>query len=224
MATKASSDTPTFALPDGQAIAPEVIEGDLRTRITKCEEALADAVWQLARFYSAVGRHEEATVCVDRCNAGTRDLGKQAARYLVLGSELEQHERYVAAEAMYGRGLEIQPVPTEVSYFLHNNRGYCLNILGRHAEAEVHTRAAIAIDPKRHNAHKNLGLSLTGQGRLVEAAQCLLEADRRCPADTRARKHVAELLAAHPEILVDDLDLAAECRARGLNVGRLGRA
>ncbi len=32
------------------------------------------------------------------------------------------------------------------------------------------------------------------------------------------------LLAAHPEILVEDLDLAAECRARGMLIGRVGNA
>jgi tetratricopeptide (TPR) repeat protein len=224
MATKTSSDTPTFALPAERPVTTEQIEADLRTRITTCEEALENALWQLARFYSTVGRQEEAAACVDRCNAGTRDLGKQAARYLVLGSEMEKAERYADAEAMYGRGLEIQPVPSEVRYFLLNNRGYCLNLLGRHTEAEFHTRAAIAVDPVRHNAHKNLGLALAGQGHLMEAAHCLLEADRRCPGDTRARRHLADLLAEDPEILKADPALAAVCRDRGIRPGRVGSA
>ena len=52
---------PQFILPDGQPVAPERVEADLRARVAKCEEALEDAVWQLARFYSAMGRHAEAT-------------------------------------------------------------------------------------------------------------------------------------------------------------------
>ena len=116
------------------------------------------------------------------------------------------------------------PAAGEVGYLLHNNRGYCLNKLGRHAEAEVHCRTALALDAARYNAHKNLGLALAGQGRFVEAARCLLEADRRSPGDGRARRHLADLLAAHPEILVDDLDLAAGCRAGGVLIGRVGKA
>jgi Flp pilus assembly protein TadD len=218
------ADGPQFTLPDGQPIAPELVEADLRARITKAEAAWGDAMWQLARFYSVVGRQEEATACVMRVLAKTPDPAKQAGGYLGLGHLLEQQDRYAVAEAAYARGLEVRPAAGQTGYFLHNNRGYCLNILGRHAEAEVHCRAAIALDPARHNAHKNLGLALAGQGRFVEAARCLLEADRLWPGDERARQHLAELLAAHPEILVEDLDLAAECRARGMLIGRVGTA
>jgi Flp pilus assembly protein TadD len=216
---------PQFTLPDGQPIAAELVEADLRARITKSEEALEDAVWQLARFLSIVGRQEEATGCVTRLmEVWKEDPGTQAAGYLALGQLLEQHDRYAEAEAAYARGLEIMPATGREGYFLHNNRGYCLNILGRHAEAEVHCRAAIALDPTPHNAHKNLGLALVGQGQFVEAARCLLEADRIWPGGERARQHLAELLAAHPEILVEDLVLAAECRARGMLIGRVGNA
>jgi tetratricopeptide (TPR) repeat protein len=197
-ANKTSPDPSAFSLPDGQPIAAELVEADLRARVAKAEEVLEDALWQLARFYSMVGRYPDATACVERSLANSRDPAKQAARCLGLGQLLEQQDRHAEAEAMYARGLEIPSAPAKVAYFLHNNRGYCLNILGRHAEAETHTRAAIAIDPTRHNAHKNLGLALTGQGRLGEAAHCLLEADRRCPEDARARRHLVELLAGNP--------------------------
>jgi Flp pilus assembly protein TadD len=125
---------------------------------------------------------------------------------------------------MYARGLALRAAAVDVGYFLHNNRGYCLNLLGRHADAEVHTRAAIAIDPKRHNAHKNLGLALAGQGRFGEAARALLEADCCCPPDTRARGHLTELLAKNPELLAADPALANACRDRGIRSGRVGSA
>jgi tetratricopeptide (TPR) repeat protein len=224
-ATTRGAGGPQFTLPDGKPIAAELVEADLRARIRKSEEAWGDAVWQLARFYSAVGRQEEATACVARLmEAWTEDPGKQAAGYLALGQLLEQQDRYAEAEAAYARGLALLPPAGEVGYLLHNNRGYCLNILGRHAEAEVHCRAALAMAPTRFNAHKNLGLALAGQGQFVEAARCLLEADRRWPGDGRARRHLAELLAAHPEVLVEDLDLAAACRTHGLGVGPIGNA
>jgi len=216
---------PQFTLPNGKPIAAELVEADLRARITRSEAALGDAVWQLARFCSFVGRQEEATGCVTRLmEAWTESPGMQAAGYLALGQLLEQRDSYAEAEAAYARGLEVRPAAGQTGYLLHNNRGYCLNILGRHAEAEVHCRAAIAIDPARHNAHKNLGLALAGQGQFVEAARCLLEADRLWPGDGRARQHLADLLAAHPEVLVEDLDLPAECRARGMLIGRVGNA
>jgi tetratricopeptide (TPR) repeat protein len=113
MATKTLPDTQTFALPDGKPIAPELIEADLRSRLTKCEEALGDAIWQLARLYSFVGRHEDATACVERCLAGARDPAKQAAGCLGLGQLLEQQERYAEAEAMYAHGLEIPTAAAE---------------------------------------------------------------------------------------------------------------
>jgi Flp pilus assembly protein TadD len=125
---------------------------------------------------------------------------------------------------MYALGLELPSAAPHVVYLLHNNRGYCLNVLQRHAEAEVDCRTAIAIDPTRHNAHKNLGLALAGQGRLAEAARCLLEADRRCPGDGRARRHLTELLTENPEILEAAPALAAACRDRGIRPGRVGSA
>lgn len=224
MATKNPSDTPTFILPDGQPTAAKLVEADLRARVTACEDALEDAVWQIARFYSAAGRLDEATACVMRLLDGTTDPAKQAGGYLALGQLLEQEDRYAEAEVAYARGLAIMPAAGKVGYFLRNNRGYCLNELGRHAEAEVHCRAAIALDPARHNAHKNLGLALAGQGRLGEAAHCLLEADRLYPADDRARRYLAELLAAHPEVLQEDPSLTTEWEKGEWRLGRVGTA
>ena len=223
-ATPRSPEDVLFMRPDRRPIATEVVEADLRGRVTTCEEALEDAVWQLARFYSMVGRPREAMACVTRLLARTEDVEKRAGGFLALGQLLEQQDRHAEAEAMYAHGLEIPVAPAEVAYFLHNNRGYCLNRLGRHAEAETHTRTALAIDPARHNAHKNLGLALAGQGRLGEAAHCLLEADRRCPEDARARRHLAELLAEYPEVLVADPALVAACRERGIRPGPIGSA
>jgi tetratricopeptide (TPR) repeat protein len=223
-ATKTPSSPTTLVLPDGQPIAADQLEADLRARIAKCEEELEVAVWQLARFYSAVGRCEEAAACVTKAQAGTQNPAKQATVHLRLGQLLEQQDRHAEAEPMYARGLDFPSAASQVLYLLHNNRGYCLNVLRRHAEAEAQCCAAIAIDPSRHNAHKNLGLALAGQGRLAEAARCLLEADCRCPDDTRARGHLTALLTEDPEILDADPGLAAACRDQGIRPGRVGSA
>ncbi len=224
MVTKASSE-PTFVLRNDEPIPADQVEADLRgahRRLPRRHSKVA--VWQLARFYSAAGRYEDAKACVERSVGGTQDPAKHAAAYLRLGQLLEQQDRYAEAEATYARGLEFPSASPNVSYLLHNNRGYCLNILGRHAEAEFHTRAAIAVDPGPHNAHKNLGLALAGQGRLAEAARCLLEADQRCPEDGRARRHLIDLLAENPELLDADPALANACRERGIRPGRAGSA
>ena len=98
---------------------------------------------------------------------------------------------------------------------LNNNLGYSLNQVGRHGEAEACCRAAIAIDAGRHNAHKNLGISLEGQGKYLEAAQCFLKAAQAAPDDLRALGHLEDLLARHEEIGTNHpeiLEAAQECR------------
>jgi predicted nucleic acid-binding protein len=51
-----------------------------------------------------------------------------------------------------------------------------------------------------------------------------LEADRRCPEDARARRHLVELLSENPELLVADSALVAACRERGIRPGPFGSA
>jgi Tfp pilus assembly protein PilF len=203
----------------GKPVPVELLEARLRARAAQCEAAHEDAIWQLARFQSMVGRPEAAMAGVSRLLAATGDPEKRAGGYLALGQLLEQQHRFADAEAMYAKGLETGSGTGQVGYFLHNNRGYCLNQLGRHAEAEELCRAAIALDPRRHNAYKNVGIALAGQGRVPEAARALLEADRRCPADPRARRHLADLVQAHADVLEADPALAAACRERGVIPG-----
>lgn len=72
---------------------------------------------------------------------------------------------------------------------------------------------AISLDARRHNAHKNLGVSLSGQGRYSEAAWRFLRAAELCPRDPRAAEHLFELLASHPEVLKErDLEQAVLAR------------
>lgn len=209
---------------DGAPLPTEAVEAQLQVQVARCEAAYEEAVWQLARFHSMVGRYPRATAGITRLVERTGDPAKRAAGYLALGQLLEQQHRYADAEAIYAQGLAVQPAAGETGYFLHNNRGYCLNHLGRHAEAEAHCRQAIALNPVHFNAHKNLGLALAGQCRLPEAARELLEADRRWPADPRARLHLGDLLREHPELLAADPRLAAACRERRIAPGPVGSA
>jgi tetratricopeptide (TPR) repeat protein len=88
----------------------------------------------------------------------------------------------------------------EDRYFALNNLGYCLNRLGRHAEAEPICRRAIATDARPFNAHKNLGVALERLGRLAEAAEEYLAAAMTSDLDDRPLRHLRVLLANHPEV------------------------
>jgi hypothetical protein len=60
--------------------------------------------------------------------------------------------------------------------------------------------SVIAINLEQHNAQKDLGLKLQGQGRHLEAALCLLRAAKTAPNDVRALGRLEDPLAQHDEI------------------------
>jgi Flp pilus assembly protein TadD len=74
-----------------------------------------------------------------------------------------------------------------------DNRGYCLNQLQRFSEAERFCKKAIEIKASWHNAYKNLGVSMEGQGYYVEAAKLYLMALSKTPADGRYLMHLEVL-------------------------------
>jgi tetratricopeptide (TPR) repeat protein len=135
--------------------------------------------------------------------------------YLMLGVLEEQLDEYYSAIAYYSLGLSQKPSDKGFRYFFNNNLAYCLNVLGKYEESEPYCRKAIHIDARRHNAHKNLGISAQGQGRYAKAARCYLRAVRLGPADPRALEHLEELVGGHREVSVEMPDIHAqieECR------------
>ena len=134
---------------------------------------------------------------------------------LLLGQTWERLDHLDRALATYSEASELASGDAGIWYFLHNNRGYCLNHFGRHREALHFCDAAIAIDASRHNAYKNRGVALAGLGRCREAARSLLEAARIYPRDPRALAIFEGLLRANPALLDQDpalLLLLAEAR------------
>ena len=119
---------------------------------------------------------------------------------LSIGQLQERQENYAAAIDWYRRAFRLRPGADGTWYLLHNNLGYCLNRFGLHQEAEEMCRQAVAIDPSRHNAHKNLGVALEGQGCYAQAAREYLAAARLWPEDPRALRLLRRLTAAHPEL------------------------
>jgi len=148
-------------------------------------------------------------------HSALHDSESVAAFCLRKGIEMEQVDEFDFACEFYAKGIALDPRSEDVRYFLNNNIGYSLNQLRRFDEAEPYCRTAIAIEARRHNAHKNLGVSLTGQKRYAEAAVHFVQATKACPADGRALLCLERLVVEVPEIMVlvpgiqNDLD---ECR------------
>ena len=187
-------------------------EGILRARLAHYDHELKMAVWDLARFYSRRDRVDEAETLLARLQAWWGDSEKVVALYVTLGDMMRKEHRYATAAFIYGCALGIVSPDAGSGYSLHTNRAYCLHKLGRHREAEIHCRAALATQPAGHEAHMNLGLALTGQGRYEEAIRCFLEADRLYPENGESSRHLMDLLSRYPNLL-DDSELAEECES-----------
>jgi tetratricopeptide (TPR) repeat protein len=169
----------------------------------------ASALWDLAQFYKLTKQHEKA---LERLRELIRLLPNpedKANCVFTIGQAMEQVGDYQAACRYYKEAETLEPANTFTSYFINNNLGFCLNTLGRFTEGETYCRRALAIDPKRSNAHKNLGIAFSGQGQYHEAARCFITATQVNAADPRAFHLLDQLLKEHPEMTFefqDDMD------------------
>ncbi len=207
---------PTPAQSQEQYLSIEEAEQLLLDRIRQSEGLPEQTVIELVILYSHTGRQKAASEWARRLLAATGDQGKQAAHLLRLGQLSEQIDDYETALAFYSQTLELEPRGIGLCYFAHNNLGYCLNRLGRYEEAEPYCRTAIEIVSERHNAYKNLGISLEGQGQYGLAAESYIESVRQLPSDRLAFDHLEKLWQRHPELsryLPEIESRLAECRA-----------
>ncbi len=182
-----------------RVLSLEEAEALLLERAGRAQRALEDAVWDLVVLYSRSRQADKARPYVEQLLAHADGPGRRAFYLLALGQILEELGDYTGALEVYTQALPLEPADGGTWYLINNNLGYCLNYLGRHAEAEAHCRRAIEIDPNRHNAYKNLGIALENQGKFAEAARNYRRAAELCPADRRAARHLEALLAVHPE-------------------------
>jgi tetratricopeptide (TPR) repeat protein len=206
-----------YIFPDGRAIAVDDAGAMFAALITMERDPgeLTRLLWGLARECDESGKHDGAAAYLEKVLTLEEDPDARARCVLAMGQVFERKGDFPEAVAAYSRAFAEPARENDTWYLLNNNLGYSLNQLGRHGEAEAYCRAAIAIDAGRHNAHKNLGISLQGQGTYVEAARCLLDAARAQPDDSRALDHLEDLLARHEEIARDHpeiLEAAQECR------------
>jgi len=192
-----------FITPDGEAIALEDVDRmcaylgstyDSTEKLQKLIESLAMECVGQGMYKAACAYFARQLVLLENAQA-------KADCLLKMGQVMERAGDFGKALEHYAQAFDFPHEDGDTWYFLNNNRGYCLNMLGRHGEAEGFCRAAIVIEPKRYNAWKNLGISLQGQGRIDNAALSYCEASERCSNDPRAFRLLEDLLMAHPELL-----------------------
>jgi TPR repeat protein len=165
----------------------------------------------LASLYSDTHRYDQALSCLRELMALEPDLEQKAACVGVMGANAEGKGDFGAAVRFYREALAMEPMRNDVWYFIHNNLGYSLNMLGQFAEGEKFCRAAIEINRSRPNGHKNLGIALVGQGHYHEAARCFVAATDYNAGDARSFGLLKDLLQQHPELESDFHRQFARC-------------
>jgi tetratricopeptide (TPR) repeat protein len=188
--------------PQGPVIELSNAEAE-KILLDKLAGAAADprnALWELAQFYKLSGQHEKALVRLRELIARLPGPEDQAKCIFTMGQAMEKVGDYAAAIRYYKEAEALEPTRTFTWYFINNNLGFCLDTLGQFTEGEKYCRRALEIDPKRPNAHKNLGIAFAGQGRRREAAQCFVSATQANASDGRAFHLLEDLLKQHPEL------------------------
>jgi tetratricopeptide (TPR) repeat protein len=196
---------------EGVELSYAEAEKVLQEKLRAAKDSPKDALWELARFYSACKQHEKALECLRKVMDLLPDLEGKASCVLGMGQTMEQIQDFESAIKYYREALSLEPVASTTWYFINNNLGYCLNIQGKFEEGEIYCRKAIEIEPGRPNAHKNLGISFEGQGKLREAANCYIMATRVNAADSRSYKLLMNLLEKNPALKPEYEEDARKC-------------
>lgn len=174
-----------------------------------------DALWDLAEFYSTTSEPMAAMKYVEKLSSLADNAEDKAHCYLSMGQIMERNDDNDNAIKFYKQAFALEPMRNNTWYLINNNLGYCLNQLGRYAEATSYCMAAIKINPERHNAYKNLGLAFEGKGEYPIAAKCFFKAVMVNAADPRSLAHLENLIEQHSELLTQLPELSAkleECR------------
>jgi Flp pilus assembly protein TadD len=173
----------------------------LGKRLSRHIDASRAAAVELMDFFATRGMDEPAKENAEALIGSFDDPGRRAGACVDVGVHMERAGRWELAVWAYSRGVALEPTEPDLWYWLNNNLGYSLNQLGRHAEAEPCCRTAIRSQPNRYNAHKNLGVSLEGQGGFVGAAKAYIVAVQLQPRDPRAFQHLLLLEEGYREEL-----------------------
>jgi tetratricopeptide (TPR) repeat protein len=151
-------------------------------------------------FYRGIQKVDAAKGLLNHFIETTDNDEQKAYCYLTLGQVAIDEQRFDAALGHFNTALGLNPKQKKIAYVLHNNTAYCLNALHRYAEGEQHALMAIEINWTRASGYRNLGISLKGQRKMVEAGWALVEAVRLDTSDERARVLLRTLIEESPEI------------------------
>lgn len=189
-----------FPHDDGSPASAADVERVLLSRLGAGSDDRREIMWHLVCFYRDIERYDDALAFARRLAAMAENPGQRGFQLFTMGQIHECAGDYVAAAACYRDAAGHEPADPNVWYFIHNNLGYCLAVLGHFAEAEAWCRRAASLDGRRANALKNLGLALLAQHRWVEAAESFLDAAEADISDPRALRHLEDLVAARPTL------------------------
>ena len=153
-------------------------------------------------FYRGIQKVDAATALLRRFIETNNNDEQRAHCHLTLGQIATDELRFDAALGHFKTALGLNPKQKRVVYVLHNNTAYCLNMLHRYTEGEGHCLIAIEINWTRASGYRNLGVSLKGQGKIVEAVWALVEATKLDVSDERARLLLRTLIAENPKLAV----------------------
>lgn len=186
------------------------IQDTLLEELHSAKEKHEGVLWSLVEFYSRAGMQARALDYAYQYSHLAEDSDQKAGCFLALGQLMEQLYDYENAILMYLKALKWPSNDEEKNYLINNNLGYCLNQFDKYYEAERFCRAAIKIIPERYNAHKNLGVSLAGQGDFRGAVACFLSSVKANPSNRRALTLLENLVENHVELLSELPDLASD--------------
>lgn len=176
-------------------------ERRLIASIQRHQLAARESAVKLIHHYASTHQDANARAMAMVLITAHVDLAVRAVECIEIGLRMEAVERFDLAVWAYTQGISYEPTDPDDWYWLNNNLGFSLNQIGCHVAAESHCRTAIRCNPRRHNAHKNLGVALEGQERITEAARAYIVAVGIAPADVRALHHLAALVQANrPEL------------------------
>jgi tetratricopeptide (TPR) repeat protein len=153
-------------------------------------------------FYRGIQKVDAATALLHRFIETSNSDEQKAHCHLTLGQIATDEQQFEVALKHFKTALGLNPKQKKIVYVLHNNTAYCLNMIHCYAEGERHCRLAIEVNWTRASGYRNLGVSLKGQTRIVEAVWALVEAAKLDVADERARLLLRKVIEENPDVLV----------------------
>jgi tetratricopeptide (TPR) repeat protein len=202
-------------IPEGEVYkAEEEAEIILLQWFIKSKKDLAVSMERLVVYYAEHQRQSQAIPFINWLVENAGDPEEKANYIFKQGQIMEQVNNWPAAVAFYRAGMALEPAQGDKWYFMNNNLGYCLSKIGDFTEGEYFCRAAIAINPGFPNGHKNLGISLEGQGKYKEAFESYVQAVKVNARDPRAFDHMQNLYENVPELIdqIPDIEiLISQC-------------